>query len=97
MPNLFASGSDDGTIKLWNVSQPDAVLSLPSKTTIHSVKFNPHSRYMLAYGAADHGVHYVDLRSPKQPLKLVGHKKAVSYVDFMSPNEIVSAYVALMT
>ena len=59
VPTLVASGSDDGTIKLWNMGQSEAVLSLPAKTSICSVKFNPHSRYMLACGVADHGVHYV--------------------------------------
>ena len=95
-PTLFASGSDDCTVKLWSMGQPNSIFSFSARANICSVKFNPHSRYMLAYGSADHGVHYVDLRSPNQPLlELLGHKKAVSYVDFMGPNELVSAYVAL--
>jgi E3 ubiquitin-protein ligase RFWD2 len=91
-PTLFASGSDDCTVKLWSMGQPNSIFSFSARANICSVKFNPHSRYMLAYGSADHGVHYVDLRSPNQPLlELLGHKKAVSYVDFMGPNELVSA------
>ena len=79
------------------MDQPNCILSISTRANICSVKFNPHSLYMLAYGSADHGVHYVDLRNPNQPvLELLGHKKAVSYVDFMSPNELVSAYVTLM-
>ena len=94
-PTLFASGSDDCTVKLWSMGKLNSILSFSTRANICSVKFNPHSRYMLAYGSADHGVYYVDLRNPNQPLlELLGHKKAVSYVDFMSPNELVSAYVA---
>lgn len=49
-------------------------------------------RYCLAYGAADHCVHYVDLRSPKEPLRIFkGHRKAVSYVQFVNDKELVSA------
>ena len=113
-PTLFASGSDDCTVKLWSMGKANSIFSLSARANICSVKFNPHSRYMLAYGSAggcpfsnsdkyvclplcvlsstDHGVHYVDLRKPNQPvMELLGHKKAVSYVNFMSSNEIVSA------
>lgn len=110
-PTLFASGSDDCTVKLWSMGQPNSIFSFSARANICSVKFNPHSRYLLAYGSAgmwlvwalpfvalnsstDHGVHYIDLRKPNQPLmELLGHKKAVSYVSFMGPNELVSAYV----
>lgn len=91
-PTLFASGSDDCTVKLWSMGQPNSIFSFSARANICSVKFNPHSRYLLAYGSADHGVHYIDLRKPNQPLmELLGHKKAVSYVSFMGPNELVSA------
>lgn len=56
------------------------------------VKFNPKSCYHLAFGSADHCVHYYDLRSTKQPLNVFkGHRKAVSYVKFLNSEDIVSA------
>ncbi len=56
------------------------------------VKFNPSSSYHLAYGSADHCVHYYDLRNPKAPLALFkGHRKAVSYVKFVDATSVVSA------
>ena len=91
-PTIFASGSDDCTVKLWSMRQPHSLFSFPAKANICSVKFNPHCRYLLAYGSAGNGVHYIDLRNPTKPLQeLMGHKKAVSYVDFIGSNELVSA------
>lgn len=43
-------------------------------------------------GSADHHIHYYDLRNVSQPLHVFsGHKKAVSYVKFLSNNELASA------
>ncbi|KAH0974366.1 hypothetical protein GBA52_016265 [Prunus armeniaca] len=43
-------------------------------------------------GSADHHIHYYDLRNPSQPLHVfTGHKKAVSYVKFLSNYELASA------
>lgn len=37
-------------------------------------------------------MHYVDLRQPKEPLRIFkGHRKAVSYVQFVNDKELVSA------
>lgn len=45
-------------------------------------------------GSADHNVHYYDLRNTKAPLHVFnGHTKAVSYVKFLSTNELVSASI----
>lgn len=43
-------------------------------------------------GSADHHIHYYDLRNIHQPLHVfTGHKKTVSYVKFLSNNELASA------
>jgi E3 ubiquitin-protein ligase RFWD2 len=48
--------------------------------------------YSLQVGSADHHIHYYDLRRPNIPLHVFkGHQKAVSYVKFISPNELASA------
>lgn len=89
---LIASGSDDAKVKLWSVTQDHSVTSLEAKANVCCVKFNPESRFHLALGSADHCVHYYDLRNTKQPLGVFkGHKKAVSYVKFLNPTELVSA------
>ncbi|XP_064457745.1 E3 ubiquitin-protein ligase COP1-like isoform X2 [Ornithodoros turicata] len=89
---LIASGSDDAKVKLWSVAQDHSITSLEAKANVCCVKFNPESRFHLALGSADHCVHYYDLRNTKQPLGVFkGHKKAVSYVKFLNPTELVSA------
>lgn len=46
---------------------------------------------ILQVGSADHHVHYYDLRNISQPLYVFsGHTKAVSYVKFLSNNELAS-------
>jgi len=89
---LIASGSDDARVKLWSTNMSHSVASLEAKANVCCVKFNPTSCYHLAFGSADHCVHYYDLRSTKQPLNVFkGHRKAVSYVKFLNSTDIVSA------
>ena len=46
----------------------------------------------LQVGSADHHIHYFDVRNSHMPLYVFnGHRKAVSYVKFLSSNELASA------
>lgn len=89
---LIASGSDDARVKLWSTQDERSIATLEAKANVCCVKFNPKSRYHLAFGSADHDVHYYDLRNMSKALCVFkGHKKAVSYVKFLNTNEIISA------
>ncbi|XP_024129327.1 E3 ubiquitin-protein ligase COP1 isoform X2 [Oryzias melastigma] len=91
-PKLLASGSDDAKVKLWSTNLDNSVASIEAKANVCCVKFSPTSRYHLAFGCADHCVHYYDLRNTKQPIMIFkGHRKAVSYAKFVNGEEIVSA------
>ncbi|XP_063074992.1 E3 ubiquitin-protein ligase COP1 isoform X3 [Engraulis encrasicolus] len=91
-PKLLASGSDDAKVKLWSTNLDNSVASIEAKANVCCVKFSPTSRYHLAFGCADHCVHYYDLRNIKQPIMVFrGHRKAVSYAKFVNGEEIVSA------
>ncbi|XP_026672493.1 E3 ubiquitin-protein ligase COP1-like isoform X1 [Ceratina calcarata] len=91
-PKLIASGSDDARVKLWHLNNDHSVASLEAKANVCCVKFNPRSSCHLAFGSADHCVHYYDLRNMKEALCIFkGHRKAVSYVKFINKEEIVSA------
>lgn len=89
---LIASGSDDGSVKLWSLNQPHSVATLETRANVCCVKFNPASSYHLAFGSADQDVHYYDMRHFSRPVAIFrGHKKAVSYVKFLNAHQIVSA------
>jgi len=89
---LIASGSDDARVKLWALNTDYSIASLEAKANVCCVKFNPRSSCHLAFGSADHCVHYYDLRNMKEALCIFkGHRKAVSYVKFINKEEIVSA------
>lgn len=89
---MLASGSDDTKVKLWSTEQERSVATLESKANVCCVKFCPENTFHIAFGSADHCVHYYDLRNTSEPLGLlIGHKKAVSYVKFASRDELISA------
>lgn len=91
-PSMLVSGSDDCKVKVWCTNQEASVLNIDVKANICSVKYNPGSSLHVAVGSADHQIHYFDLRNTSQPLYVFsGHKKAVSYVKFLSNNELASA------
>ncbi|PON91316.1 TNF receptor-associated factor [Trema orientale] len=91
-PSMLVSGSDDCKVKIWCTNQEASVLNIDMKANICSVKYNPGSSVYVAVGSADHHVHYYDLRNISQPLHVFsGHSKAVSYVKFLSNNELASA------
>ncbi|TXG55428.1 hypothetical protein EZV62_020684 [Acer yangbiense] len=91
-PSMLVSGSDDCKVKVWCTKQEASVLNIDMKANICCVKCNPGSSNYIAVGSADHHIHYYDLRNISQPLHVfTGHKKAVSYVKFLSDNELASA------
>jgi len=93
-PTLLASGSDDAKVKVWCTNQQCSVTSIESKGNICSVKFNPFIANQIAFGSADHQIHYYDLRNTSVPLFVLGgHKKAVSYIQFLNQDEIISASI----
>ncbi|XP_062220432.1 E3 ubiquitin-protein ligase COP1-like isoform X2 [Phragmites australis] len=91
-PSMLVSGSDDCKVKVWCTKQEASVINIDMKANICSVKYNLGSGCYVAVGSADHHIHYFDLRNPSAPVHIFGgHKKAVSYVKFLSNNELASA------
>eukprot|EP00741_Cyanophora_paradoxa_P005192 tig00000852_g5032.t1 len=91
-PTRLVSGSDDGKVKVWSTTQEASVATIESTANVCCVKFNPESGHHIAFGSADHHVYYYDLRHTREALGVCkGHRKAVSYVKFLSPDSIVSA------
>ncbi|XAR65711.1 hypothetical protein NMG60_11009906 [Bertholletia excelsa] len=91
-PSMLVSGSDDCKVKIWCTRQEASALTIDMKANICSVKYNPGSCMHVAVASADHHVYYYDLRNVSQPLHVFsGHRKAVSYVKFLSSSELASA------
>ncbi|WZY90262.1 hypothetical protein YC2023_046997 [Brassica napus] len=100
--NHIASSDYEGIVTVWDVTtrqvkvwctrQEESVLNIDMKSNICCVKYNPGSGNFIAVGSADHHIYHYDLRNISQPLHVFsGHKKAVSYVKFLSNNELASA------
>ncbi|KAJ9176846.1 hypothetical protein P3X46_012118 [Hevea brasiliensis] len=91
-PSMLVSGSDDCKVKVWCTNQEASVINIDMKANICCVKYNPGFSNYIAVGSADHHIHYYDLRNISHPLHVFsGHRKAVSYVKFLSNNELASA------
>ncbi|XP_009604689.1 protein SPA1-RELATED 4-like isoform X1 [Nicotiana tomentosiformis] len=91
-PTMLASGSDDGSVKLWNINQGVSIGTIKTKANVCCVQFPFDSGRSLAFGSADHKIYYYDLRNSKMPLcTLIGHNKTVSYVKFIDSTTLVSA------
>lgn len=91
-PTLLASGSDDGSVKLWSINQGVSIGTIKTKANVCSVQFPSDSGHSLAFGSADHKIYYYDLRNSRAPLcTLAGHNKTVSYVKFLDSVNLVSA------
>ncbi|CAI9303732.1 unnamed protein product [Lactuca saligna] len=91
-PTLLASGSDDGSIKLWNINQGVSVGTINTKANVCCVQFPPDSGNSLAFGSADHRMYYYDLRNTSRPLcTFIGHDKTVSYVKFIDSGTLISS------
>ena len=61
-PTRFVSGSDDGTVKLWNMRDNGAVSTIDSKANVCSVQLSPQNSNLLAFGSANQRAYLYDLR-----------------------------------
>eukprot|EP01087_Luapelamoeba_hula_P015917 TRINITY_DN4822_c1_g1_i1.p1 TRINITY_DN4822_c1_g1~~TRINITY_DN4822_c1_g1_i1.p1 ORF type:complete len:776 (+),score=137.71 TRINITY_DN4822_c1_g1_i1:208-2535(+) len=93
-PSKMVSASDDHRVKLWTINQRRSNLTIDLGANVCGVRYNPTSAYHIAVASSDHNVYYYDLRMPVCPmLTLASHTRAVSHIDFLSPNELVSMSV----
>ena len=82
----LASGSDDNTIKLWDVASGRELRTLAGQTReVFSVVFSPDGR-TLASGSGDKTIKLWDVASGRELRTLAGHTREVSSVVF-SPDE----------
>ncbi|WOG90404.1 hypothetical protein DCAR_0209648 [Daucus carota subsp. sativus] len=91
-PTKLASGSDDCSVKLWNITEKSSVCTIRNVANVCCVQFSPKSSHLLAFGAADYKTYCFDLRNTSKPwCVLAGHARAVSYVKFLDSATLISA------
>ncbi|XP_047172161.1 protein SUPPRESSOR OF PHYA-105 1-like [Vigna umbellata] len=91
-PKMFASGSDDCSVKVWNINERNSVETISMDANICCVQFSPPSTNLLFFGSSDHKVYGYDLRHTRIPwCSLAGHRKSVSYVKFIDAGAVVTA------
>lgn len=85
----LASCSDDTTIHLWDLSQPDTkpIVLSGHHSGVRALAFNPTNGNRLASGSLDHTVQVWDLSHPDvEPIILRGHQGSVRSVAFSPTN-----------
>ncbi|XP_057511212.1 protein SPA1-RELATED 2-like isoform X1 [Actinidia eriantha] len=91
-PTKLASGSDDCSVKLWNINERNNLCTIRNIANICCVQFSPHSAHLLAFGSSDYKTYCYDLRNVSSPwCILAGHDKAVSFVKFLDSETVISA------
>ena len=90
-PKIIASGSDDGTVKIWVADMGYSACSINTERNVFSVRFHPTAHNFVTYGCIDGNLYYHDLRYIRTPLYvLTGHKKAITNSQFANDQELVS-------
>jgi WD40 repeat protein len=79
-PHIFASGSDDGSLRVWDIRSPSgAAYSAELGSNVCGVAFSPWDENVLACGTAAHSVSVFDIRNCKAPLSQVQGTLATVY------------------
>ena len=88
---LLASGSGDGTVKVWDVAKLKEVTTLKEHTySVLSVAFSPNGIY-LASGSLDNTIKVWGTAKLKEVTTLEGHTRAVWSVAFSPNNRYIAS------
>ncbi|KAL0846630.1 hypothetical protein Bca101_019876 [Brassica carinata] len=91
-PTKLASGSDDCSVKLWNINERNCLGTIRNIANVCCVQFSPQSSHLLAFGSSDFRTYCYDLRNLRTPWCILsGHNKAVSYAKFLDSETLVTA------
>jgi len=84
--SVFATGSDDGTVKLWDIrtKHSTSTFSTPQNTAVTCVAFDKDGTNVIS-GGIDNTVRLWDRRQGKSTLQLTGHKDTITGLS-VSPN-----------
>ncbi|CAK9169480.1 unnamed protein product [Ilex paraguariensis] len=96
-PVVGASGSDDGSMQMWDprcdggkcvgIIQPSL-----TRSPVCCVEFNPFGGALVAVGCANKKAYCYDMRSMVDPVMVLeGHHKSVTYVRFLDHHTIITS------
>ena len=89
--HLLASGSDDKSLKFWNISKSECLRTLKGYTNrIWAVAFSPDGK-ILASGNDDHTVRLWNIDKPEEETILPGHTNRVWSVAFSPDSKILAS------
>ena len=89
---LLASGSEDHTIKLWDVANRRNIATLKGHTRLVSaVSFSPSDGTLLASGSEDHTIKLWDVANRRNIATLKGHRSWVSSVSFSPDGTLLAS------
>ncbi|CAM5106621.1 unnamed protein product [Natator depressus] len=82
-PQLVCTGSDDGTVKLWDIRKKAAVQTFQNTYQVLAVTFNDTSDQIIS-GGIDNDIKVWDLRQNKLTYTMRGHADSVTGVSLSS-------------
>lgn len=82
-PQLVCTGSDDGTVKLWDIRKKAAVHTFQNTYQVLSVTFNDTSDQIMS-GGIDNDIKVWDLRQNKMIYSMQGHGDSVTGLSLSS-------------
>ena len=86
---LLASGSEDRTVRLWEVAKRQGVAAFRHRRTVYAVSFSPHGS-ILASGSGDETVGLWDVASRMELAILEGHAGGVRSVSFSRDGSVLA-------
>lgn len=90
---LFATGSQDKTVRVWHTSQPTSTLSLNLPGEVRGVAFNPVLENQLFAACDDSKLYGYDIRVPEKPQFALSHNYPLTNLQFISRTEIATQTV----